>query len=196
MRNMRLSLLLPVLLLAPASALATPSVVDSLPRAAYGAQGFGRYSPGGALAIGVLATLTPTVLAAMGSSRSLDEDFGWELPLLIGGTAGVWVGPAVGLASGGRRDLAGRGLLVRTGGLLVAAGGLFGAAAIASGDGEEVSPGAKALFGVGLAGAAVTAVSAIYDLGATPSAVARGRQRPHAALAVRPDGALAIQVKF
>ena len=183
-----------LLALAPLPARAAASIVDSLPRSAAAAQGFGHYAPGGALAVGALATLAPAFIATATSSAAQEEDFGWEAPLLIGATVGVWAGPAVGLASGGRDDLARRGLIVRTVGLAATAGGLYGIYTMMTN--EESDAGSIALFSVGLAGAAFTALSTIHDLAITPSAVARGRRGPHPTLALRRDGALAVQVKL
>lgn len=185
---------LALLALAPLPARAAASIVDSLPRAAYEAQGFGHYAPGGALAVGVLATLAPPVIFTAVSTSAQEEDFGWEAPLLIGATVGVLAGPAVGLASGGRNDLARRGLIVRTVGLAATAGGLYGIYTMMSQ--EESDAGSIALFSVGLAGAAFTGVSMLHDLAITPSAVAGGRAGLHPTLALRRDGALAVQVKF
>ena len=140
-------------------------------------------SPGRALRIGLVSTLAPAAVGLLTPSRygGVPNAAGGLFGAVLGGT----LGPAVGLMAGGRSDLAYRGLLVRS-----AAIGIVGAVALASWD-QPSQAGVGALVG----GTAVVAVSSAYDLAITRRAVARGRG-PHAGLVVRPDGALAVQLKF
>lgn len=142
-------------------------------------------SPGTAAAIGLFSTAAPIALGMLPR-----DEYSRKQPNLatttIGVLVGVTLGPAIGLASGGRGDLAFRGALLRA-----AAFGLSTGAVLSVGASGEA--GAVSLL---VAGLSVAGLSALHDLAITPSAVAEGPPRPRAALAVRPDGALAVQVKF
>ena len=158
-----------------------------------GRTGFGHYSPGAALGVGLAATAAPVAAAMIAVPIGSDSELAWEAALALGATVGLVIGPAVGLASGGRGDRAVRGVVVRAVGLGGVGVGLlgFGLALSESNAGGE----ATAMMVVGGLGALVTGVSSIYDLATTPSAV-EARRRPRAALGVRPDGKLAVTVSF
>lgn len=147
------------------------------------------FRPGEALAIGLLATAAPMALASGGGRGRGGDRTG---AVVLCATAGAVVGPAIGLAAGGRGDLAARGVAIRVVSLGAAAIGVLGVAASMSGSSsQEAGVGALGLMAVG---GAVAGLSAVYDLAITPSAVAQGR--PHAALGVRPDGKVAVSVTF
>jgi hypothetical protein len=155
--------------------------------------GFGHYSPGAALGVGLVATAVPVAAAMVASPIGGDSDFAWEAALAVGATVGLVVGPAVGLSSGGRGDRAARGVLVRVLGLGGVGVGLLGFGLAMSESDSEGS--ALAMMAVGAAGALVVAGSSIFDLATTPSAV-EARGRPRASLGVRPGGRLAVTVTF
>lgn len=157
------------------------------------ARGFGSYSPNGALGVGALATLAPAAISLALNPPGSHSNFAWEASLSLGVTAGLFAGPAIGLASGGRGDLARRGLLVRGVGLAACAVGLEGLVLAFDETSNSSSP--VILMAIGLVGAGVVAVSSIYDLAITPSAVEHGRT-PRAVLGLRPDGKLAVSVRF
>ena len=157
------------------------------------ARGFGSYSPHGALGVGALATLAPAAISVLLNPPGSHSRFAWEASLTLSAAAGICVGPALGLASGGRGDLARRGLLVRGVGLAACAVGLEGFVMAFDETHESGAP-LRMMF-IGIVGAGVIAVSSIHDLAITPSAVARGRT-PRADLGVRPDGKLAVRVRF
>jgi hypothetical protein len=145
-------------------------------------------SPDASLGIGVLSSAAPALAGlAISGGRNV------ESAVAIGAGLGVIADPAVGLASGGRGDLARRGLLVR--GL---AGGVAGASALAVANGREGGHfGAGGTAGVVVCSAAalVATVSWIHDLAITSSAVA-GRPAARAGLTLRPDGRVAVIVSF
>lgn len=155
--------------------------------------GFGHYSPGVALGVGLGTTLAPLALATIVSPIGGDSDFAWEAALAVSATAGLIVGPAVGLASGGRADLAARGAVIRGLGLLGAGVGLLGFGLAMSE--SDSGPRAGTMMTIGALGALTIGVSALHDLAITPSAV-EARGRPRAALLVRPGGALGVAVVF
>ena len=100
----------------------------------------------------------------------------------------VMVGPSVGLWSGGRGDLARRGLILR--------GICIGGIAFVAAFGDAINPGSTSgLVILGRASILVTAVSGVYDLVITRSATARGPP-PRAQLGVRPDGRMALSLRF
>lgn len=155
-------------------------------------RGFGSYSPQAALWTGIGATLAPAALAVTLDPIGGDAVLAWEAALALGIGTGVVVGPAVGLASGGRGDLAARGLLVRVIGAGATGAGLYGIALMF---GDDAGAGGWSVILLGCVGALVTGISGIHDLAITPSAVARGRPA-RAALVARPDGSLAVRVTF
>lgn len=159
-------------------AVTTPGVLPAESHAA----GLG---PGGALLVGVVGTAVPIVLGTL----PRDDYYRSEQDLAsvaLGIAVGVTFGPAAGLASGGRSDLAMNGMLIRG-----AAFGLSTGAVFAAAGGAEA--GAVTVLSAALC---VAGLSAVHDLLVTPEAVTAGRPRPRAALGVRPDGMLAVQVKF
>jgi hypothetical protein len=148
-------------------------------------------SGGAALAIGLGATVLPAVLGAILDPAQPDGQ-GGEVGLALGITAGVFLGPAVGLASGRRGDLAWRGVAIRgVGGALL----LLGAAAAASTIDSEVTAGANALMWLGVAGGGAVVISSIYDLVITPGAVDEGRRVSFRPL-VTPNGMVGLRATF
>lgn len=144
-----------------------------------------RHSPSTALLVGLASTAGPIAIGFAQRDEYYTDQPNFATASL-GLLVGVTLGPAIGLATGGRGDLAYRGLLLRG-----AALGLSTGALLAASTGNE-----GGTVGAFIAGASLAGISAVHDLIITPSAVAEGRPRARAALAVRPDGALAVQVKF
>lgn len=152
-------------------------------------------SPGESFGVGVFATVAPAVIAFGSTTNPQARVDSRPLALLLASTGGIVFGPAIGLASGGRGDLAGRGLGIRVLGLGIFT--LAGAGAIASAFDDSGTTGSVAgLLAVSAIGGGLTVVSALHDLAITPSAVAEGRPSPRASLGVRPDGMLAVSVRF
>ncbi len=145
----------------------------------------GGLGPGGALVVGLAGTAVPIVLGTLPRDGYYTDEASLA-STAIGIVVGVTFGPAAGLASGGRGDLAFNGLLLRAAAFSLATGAL-----VAASDGSEA--GAVSVFS---AGVCVAGLSAVHDLLVTPEAVSAGRPRPRAALGVRPDGMLAVHVKF
>jgi hypothetical protein len=150
-------------------------------------------SPGAALGVGIGCSVAPVVIAALLDPPGSHSTFAWEAALTIGAAVGVVVGPSMGLRSGGREDLARRGLILRG---LCAATAVAGAVAVGVAMGsEEGGTGTATLAILGAVGGLVCVGSWLRDLAITPSATTPGR--PHRAqLGVRPDGRLALSVRF
>jgi hypothetical protein len=153
-------------------------------------------SAGMSLAVGLATTLGPPAIALLVNPPGSDNEWAWEGTLTAGLAVGLLVGPAIGLAGGGRGDLAKRGLLIRGLGYGATLLGVFAVARSF----ESSSGGAGGGAGVailGLVGAGVSVVSAAYDLAITPSAVDRGRGHR---VSVRPvvdeRGRLAMRATF
>ena len=151
-------------------------------------------SAGMSLAIGLATTLGPPAIALLVNPPGSDNEWPSESTLTAGLAVGLLLGPAIGLASGGRGDLAKRGLLIRGLGLGAT---LVGSYAVArSFDSSSSGAGALVLGIAGLVGAGVSVVSAARDLAITHSAVERGR----GSVSVRPvldeRGRLAIRATF
>jgi len=144
----------------------------------------------GALGIGLAATAVPTLLAYGLTGKDTQAE---DIALAVGVTAGIVVGPAVGLWSGGRGDLADRGLVGRA---AVGALGLgaIGLASATWNDTQDATSGV-ALVMLGVVSAGMVTWSVIHDLAITPSATAQGR-RLSAGLGIRPDGVVALNVRF
>jgi len=152
-------------------------------------------SPGAALGVGIGCSVAPVVIAALLDPPGSHSTFAWEAALTMGAAVGIVVGPSVGLRSGGRDDLARRGLILRG---ICAATVAAGAVAVGVAMGSEaggVQPPTTALAILGTVGGLVCVASWFSDLAITPSATAQGR--PHRAqLGVRPDGRVALSVGF
>ena len=199
--SLRILLAMLGVVLGPALVRGSPSVSDSAVVAPTGATAvdapaaptYSRSSvpPVVALGIGLAATGVPTLLAYGLTEKDTQAE---NIALVVGITAGVVAGPAVGLWSGGRGDLARTGLLRRS---VVGAVGL-GAVALAgaiSNDSTQDGTSSVALVLLGAASAVMVTVSVFHDLAITPSATAQGR-RVSAGLVVRPDGVVALNVRF
>ena len=198
LRLIAIVLCLPPVTSAMASAPEPRSIVVNVPAEPEGADGGSTASAaratrsgGKALAIGLAATFVPAGLGlVMDPARS--DGQGGEFGLAVGVTVGVLFGPAVGLASGSRGDLAWRGLAIRgVGGALL----LLGAAAAITSIDEGTDSGSVGIMWVGAAGGAVAVASTIYDLAITPRAVSEGRR-----VSVRPvvtsNGMVGLRASF
>ncbi|HKV72868.1 MAG TPA: hypothetical protein VJN62_16575 [Gemmatimonadales bacterium] len=149
-----------------------------------------RRSGGRALAVGLGATLLPVGLGLILDPAQADGQ-GGEIGVTLGAMVGLLFGPAVGLASGGRGDLAWRGVAIRgVGGALLVLGG-----AAALGTIDEASPGATAIMWLGIAGGGLAVASSIYDLVRTPKAVEEGRRVSFRPL-VTPNGMVGVRATF
>jgi hypothetical protein len=156
-------------------------------------RGYAPLSPGEAFAVGLAATAGPALVALAVDPPGRNSDFAPEAALTVGIGAGILAGPAIGLWSGGRGDLAKRGLIVRGVGVIAVGAGALGL--LSAIDGDTSTGAVNVLAIVGVAGLAVTTVSSLYDLAITPSAIAK-RPPLHAQLGVRPDGVVAVRVRF
>jgi hypothetical protein len=145
-----------------------------------------------ALGVGLAATAGPTVLVyAMTERNSRAEDIG----LYVGVFAGTIAGPALGLWSGGRGDLAKQGLIARGTACALVGAGFAGGEMAANGASTAVQTTGVLLIILGIGGAALTTMSVLHDLAITPSATAHGKPVT-VAMDIRPDGMLAVRVKF
>jgi predicted transporter len=144
-----------------------------------------------ALGVGLASTVAPTMLVyAFTERESRAEDIG----LFVGFTVGAVAGPAVGLWSGGRGDLAKRGLIGRS----IGAGICLGAMGLASATWEEsnqTSALTVTLAILSTVGGLMTVGSVLHDLSITPSATSHGKP-VSVGLGVRSDGLLAVRVRF
>ena len=144
-----------------------------------------------ALAVGLTSTLGPIVLGALLFPAQEDGQNGAS-GVALGAAVGVLAGPAIGLASGGRGDLAGRGLLIR--GSMYLLFGLSAAAITSGNDGDSLeSLGGIAVLGLVMGGVAV--ISAAHDLAVTPGAVTKGRPVSLSPVA-DPRGHVGVMVRF
>lgn len=148
-------------------------------------------SPMAALGVGLAATAVPTVLVyALTSKDSRAEDVG----LFVGVATGVMAGPAVGLWSGGRGDLAKHGLIIRSVGTAIGLGAM--GVASATWDNGTQAPALTATLAIlGVVGGATAAASVFHDLAITPSATAQ-RRPLSVGMGVRSDGLLVLSVRF
>jgi hypothetical protein len=139
-------------------------------------------SPGTALGVGLGCSVAPILIAGRRDSPVSDRELAWVA------AASVTVGPSIGVWSGGRGDLAKRGLILRgicIGG--IALWGIFGQAT------DYSTP--DGLLTLGRASMLVAAASWVYDLSITPSATARS-PAPRAQPGLRPDGRVALSARF
>lgn len=145
--------------------------------------------PTAALGIGLGATAIPTMMAYGMTSRDTKAE---NISLFVGLSAGIVAGPAVGLWSGGRGDLARSGLVIRSVCTAICLGGAGGA----SSSWENGSQDAAVLLGIlSVAGGIGATMSVFHDLAITPSATGEARRR-RVGLVVRPDGGLALNMQF
>lgn len=140
-------------------------------------------SPDAAMAVGLASSV---VLPAAGVAIGIAASGAGEAGFVIGVGTGITVGPAIGLALGGRGDLAKKGMVFR-GTACALAGAGVGVAASSHEDNAAIIMGSAA----GL----VALVSFIHDLAITPSAVAQG-QPPRATLGVDARGRVVGSVLF
>jgi hypothetical protein len=148
-------------------------------------------SPAAALGIGLAATAVPTMLAYGLTGKDTQAE---DIALVVGVTAGIVAGPAIGLWSGGRGDLARTGLFARA---VVGAMGL-GAAGLASAawdNGDQTGAASVALGLLSVVSVGMVTVSVLHDLAITPSATSQGK-RLSAGLGIRPDGVVTLNVRF
>jgi hypothetical protein len=157
----------------------------------------GAVSPDLAMGVGLLSTAVVGLgtMALFGGGEI-------EAGAVIGASVGALVGPAIGLASGGRGDLAARGLKWRGASLAVA--GVAAGIAANLRDSGQFTPTATACVVISAAGALVAFVSWAHDIVITSSAVAQGRPsslvapvaEPRFSLTVRSDGRVTVTAKF
>ena len=178
--------------LSPDSANATPAGPAAVEAASAPTPSRSALSPSAALGVGLAATAMPLMLAyGLTTKDSKAED----VALFAGVTAGIVAGPALGLWSGGRGDLAKKGLITRSIGAAICLGS-FGAASAIFQDNSDSVTDASVLFGIlGTAGGLLASFSALHDLAITPSATSQGR-RMSGELGLRPDGKVALSVRF
>lgn len=155
----------------------------------------GARSPGGALAIGIGTTLAPALLSLAVNPPGSDSDFAWEASLGTAAGVGIVFGPAIGLWSGGRGDLAGRGLRTRAlGGLVTLASGVIALGMILDDDERGAAP-VIVMIAVASAGGAIVLGSSAHDLVRTPAAVRAGPPA-RVGLGVTRDGRVALTARF
>jgi len=150
-------------------------------------------SGGHALAIGLATTLALPATSLLANPPGSSSEIAWEASLTICTAVGLYLGPAIGLSSGGRDDLAKRGLLIRGFGYGAT---LIGLLAVGSSlESSSYGAGIEVVALVGLLGAGASVVSAAYDLAITPSAVGPAR---HVSLrpVVDERGRLALRARF
>ena len=150
-------------------------------------------SGGQALAVGLGLTLAPPAIALLTNPPGSDSEFAWEASLTIGAALGIYAGPAVGLSSGGRGDMAAHGIKLRSIGYGAMLIGLIGVGSAY--DNGSGGVGTVIVGSIGLAGAVLAVGSCIYDLSVTPSAVGPARR-----VSVRPmvdaEGRLGLRATF
>jgi len=148
-------------------------------------------APAAALGIGLAATAAPTLLAYGLTSKDTKTE---DVALFVGVATGVVAGPALGLWSGGRGDLAKRGLVVRSIGTAICLGAM-GIASATWNDGTQAPVATATLAILGALGGLAATVFVFHDLAITPSATAQGMPLS-ARLGLRPDGLVTLNVRF
>ncbi|MGH7743027.1 MAG: hypothetical protein ACRENS_13515 [Candidatus Eiseniibacteriota bacterium] len=154
-------------------------------------------SPEAAVSIGILSTAG---CAIAGAAIGAPDNIGGGLA--VGLAAGCVVGPSLGLASGGREDLALRGLKLR--GIACALGGAAALAVASSRESGDFGCAQTAGVVIASAAALVTVASWTHDLWITPRAVGQGPPERASTdtrparwqLGLRPNGALALTAQF
>ena len=170
---------------------ATPGSSGAVPPGQVPMQKSKALAPMAALGVGLAATAVPIMLAYGLTERESKAE---DVALFVGFTAGAIAGPAVGLWSGGRGDLAKRGMIGRS----IGAGVCLGSIGIASAtwDNGNQAPALTATLAIlGTVGGLMTVGSVLHDLSITPSATSRGKPVT-VGLGVRSDGLLAVRVRF
>jgi len=173
------------------TAAATPGASGAVPTGSVPMQKSKALAPMAALGVGLVSTAAPIILAYGLTER---ESRAEDVALFVGFTAGAIAGPAVGLWSGGRGDLAKRGLIGRT----IGAGVCLGAIGLSSAtwDNGNQAPALTVTFAIlGTVGGLMTVGSVLHDLSITPSATSQGKPLT-VGLGIRGDGALAVRVRF
>ncbi len=126
-------------------------------------------SPGGAQAMSALSTIGPVACGLLSATQGEDNYGTPEVVLIL---TGVTVGPSVGYFYGGKTARGFTGIGVRVGIGALTAIAAAGAAANAAKDDQGFGfPELEAAMSVGIVGAGVIAISAIYDIAAVRSAV-------------------------
>lgn len=126
-------------------------------------------SPGEAQAISALSTIGPVACGLLSATQGEDNYGTPEVVLIL---SGITVGPSTGYFYGGKTARGFTGIGVRVGIGAVTAMAAAGAAANAAKDNQGFGfPELEAAMSVGVVGAGIIAISAIYDIAAVRSAV-------------------------
>jgi hypothetical protein len=173
------------------TAAATPGTSGAVPTGSIQMQKSKALAPMAALGVGLVGTVLPTLLAYGLTERESEAE---DVALFVGFTASAVAGPAVGLWSGGRGDLAKRGLIRRS----IGAGLCLGSIGLASAtwdNGNQAPALTTTLVILGTVGGLMTIGSVFHDLSITPSATSQGKPLT-VGLGIRGDGLLAVRLRF